>query len=88
VLKVGALGALVAFTVGNSRAVAIGYAGRANAAVASTQTQDNAQVIRFDIPAGTLEESLNAFQLNLLAHDSGVARCLTPGISPITVAPR
>ena len=85
VLKLGAMGALVAFTVGNSRAVAIGYAHRTDAAVASTQAQDKTQVLRFDIPAGTLEEALNAFQrltgLRVEIPDEKMRSISSPGVS-------
>ncbi|HEU4596282.1 MAG TPA: TonB-dependent siderophore receptor [Pyrinomonadaceae bacterium] len=85
-LKIGMMGALVAFTVGNSRAVAIGYAPRrADAAIVSTQTQDKAQVLRFDIPAGTLEEALNAFQrltgLRVVISDEKMRGISSPGVS-------
>jgi catecholate siderophore receptor len=85
VLKLGAMGALVAFTVGNSRAVAIGYACRTEAAVVSTQAQDKAQVLRFDIPAGTLEEALNVFQrltgLQVVIPDEKLRGISSPGVS-------
>lgn len=61
VLSIGAMGALVAFTVGNSHAVAIGYARGTQAAV-SAQGQSRTQARRFDIPSGTLETVLDTFQ--------------------------
>ena len=85
VLKVGAMGALLAFTVGNSRAVAIGYARHADAAVTSAQVQSQAQVIRFDIPAGTLEAVLNTFQsltgLRVLIPNESMRGISSPGVS-------
>ncbi len=85
VLKVGVLGALVAFTVGNSRAVAIGYARHADAAAASTQAQGRTQALRFDIPAGTLEAALAAFQnltgLRVLIPDEKMRGISSTGVS-------
>ena len=85
VLKVGAMGALLAFTVGNSRAVAIGYARRADAATTSAQTQGKEQVLRFDIPAGTLEAVLSTFQsltgLRVVISDEKMRGISSPGVS-------
>lgn len=85
VLKVGAMGALVAFTVGNSRAIAIGYARRTDPAVVSTRAQDKAQALRFNIPAGTLESVLAAFQnltgLRVLIPDEKMRGISSPGVS-------
>jgi catecholate siderophore receptor len=79
------MGALLAFTVGNSRAVCVGYARRADAPVASAQTRDRARVLPFDIPAGTLETALNAFQrltgLRVIITNESMRGLASPGVS-------
>ncbi len=63
VLSVGAMGALVAFTVGNSHAIALARVPQSGAtATVQSQTQNQSQTFRFDIPAGTLDAALNAFR--------------------------
>ena len=87
VLSIGTMGALVAFTVGNSRAVALGYARHAEAAVtaADSQGQNRSQVLRFDIPPGTLETVLGAFQsltgLRVIIPNDAMRGLASPGVS-------
>ncbi len=86
VLSIGAMGALVAFTVGDSRAVAVGYArGAKAAAFAQTQGQTRAQVRRFDIPAGTLEAVLKQFEsltgLGVLIPDEKMRELPSQGVA-------
>ncbi len=87
VLSIGTMGALVAFTVGNSRAVALGYARHAEAAVAAadSQGQNRSQVLRFDIPPGTLETVLGAFQsltgLRVIIPNDAMRGLASPGVS-------
>jgi catecholate siderophore receptor len=87
VVSIGTMGALVAFTVGNSHAVALGYARRAPAAVTAygPQTQGRAQARRFDIPAGTLETVLTTFQsltgLQVIIPNDAMRGISSPGVS-------
>lgn len=71
ILTVGTMGALVAFTVGNSRAVALGYAPKSSGAPvaslraqaqSSAQARGQASTRRFDIPPGPLNDALDAYQ--------------------------
>ncbi|MEO6390775.1 MAG: TonB-dependent siderophore receptor [Pyrinomonadaceae bacterium] len=63
ILTVGAMGALVAFTVGNSRAVRIGYAAERNGRVEITDTSTvDRKILKFAIAPGRLEEVLEAFK--------------------------
>ncbi len=59
VLSVGVLGALVAYTVGDSRAVAIA---RVRGTAPAPYAQGQSETRRFDIPPGPLESVLDAFQ--------------------------
>lgn len=63
ILTVGAMGALVAFTVGNSRAVRIGYASERNGRVEITDTSTiDRRILKFAIAPGRLEEVLESFK--------------------------
>lgn len=64
VVAVGTMGVLVAYTVGNSRAVtlAVAHGVRDTSAFLASQNQTQAQQLRFDIPPGTLETVLSAFE--------------------------
>jgi catecholate siderophore receptor len=83
VLKVGALGALVAYTVGGSRAVAIARVRTQPAAVA--QQTERAEARRFDIPAGPLGEVIAAFEraagVRVSATDGRINTLPSPGVS-------
>src|SRR5215207_9751488 len=85
VLSIGTMGALVAFTVGNSRAVALGYARHAGAAATVAQAQGQSQVRRFDIPPGTLETVLGTFQsltgLQVVIPNDAMRALASPGVS-------
>jgi catecholate siderophore receptor len=85
VLSIGTMGALVAFTVGNSRAVALGYARHAAAAAIGSQDQGRSQVRRFDIPPGTLETVLSTFQsltgLRVIIPNDAMRGLSSPGVS-------
>ncbi len=61
IVAVSTMGILVAFTVGNSRAVSLGYA-RRSVETTHSQSQEQSQVHRFNIPPGPLETVLNAFE--------------------------
>lgn len=82
VVAVGTMGLLVAYTTGNSRAVTLART-RDDGAAAQTQTQS--QAIRFDIPAGTLEAALIAFQktcgLHVVIPNDAMRILPSPGVS-------
>lgn len=85
VLSIGTMGALVAFTVGNSRAVAVGYARHQTVATVHARGQGQSQVRRFDIPAGTLETVLSTFQsltgLRVLIPNETMRGLSSPGVA-------
>jgi catecholate siderophore receptor len=62
-LSVGVLGALVAYTVGDSRAVALARVRHGDGATLQARAQQpSSRTYRFDIPAGTLDDALAAFR--------------------------
>lgn len=61
IVAMGAMGMMVAFTVGNSRAVRVGYAAERNGRIEITDQRTNPQTQKFDLPAGRLEDVLAAF---------------------------
>lgn len=61
ILSVTAVGVLVAFTVGNSRAINIGYA-KEKPSISLIEADKNEDIRGFDIAAGTLDEVLVAFE--------------------------
>ena len=61
ILSVTAVGVLVAFTVGNSRAINIGYA-KEKPSISLIKADKNEVLRGFDIAAGTLDEVLVAFE--------------------------
>jgi len=83
VVAFGTMGILVAYTTGNSRAVTLTRT-RVDGA---TQTQSQGQAIRFDIPAGTLESTLTAFQkacgLEVRIPNDAMRTLASPGVSGI-----
>lgn len=85
VLKVGALGALVAYTVGDSRAVAVARVGLSAQSAAVAGQTERTEARRFDIPPGTLTDALAAFQsatgLRVSAADERVGSLPSPGVS-------
>jgi hypothetical protein len=62
VIATGAMGAIIAFTLGNSRAMTVGYADHASRTVA-VRNSDVGDKYEFSIPAGTLGEVAAAFEL-------------------------
>ena len=63
VIAVGTMGAIVAFTVGNSRAMNVTYAELRNGELVSAKLNGSEfKPIDFSIPAGTLQEVIAAFQ--------------------------
>ncbi len=84
IVAVGTMGVLVAYTIGNSRAVALGYA-RGAAETSHSQVQEKSQVLRFDIPPGPLATVLNAFEsvtgLSVQMPDDKMRGISSPGVS-------
>lgn len=64
VVAMGTMGMIVAFTVGNSRAMSVGYAENRNGRFEMTRTITDGEFkpFTFDIPGGRLEEVLVAFE--------------------------
>ena len=90
VVALGTMGALVAYTVGNSRAVALAYVrdargGGWQAASSPAQTQTPAR--RFDIPPGPLDAVLSAFQSvtgwRALVPIDAIRSISSPGVSGV-----
>lgn len=61
ILSVTAVGVLVAFTVGSSRAINIGYA-KEKSSISLKKYVNNEVLRRFEIPGGTLSEVLASFE--------------------------
>src|SRR5688572_12624557 len=82
VVAVGTMGMLVAYTTGNSRAVTL-VRTHGNGAIIQTPTQG--QAIRFDIPSGTLDSALSAFQkacgLRVEIPNDAMRSLASPGVS-------
>lgn len=87
VLAIGTMGALVAYTVGNSRSVALAHTrdipGRVMTSVTPGQSQ--AQQIRFDISPGPLDVVLSVFQqvtgLQVTFTNKDIRNLQSPGVS-------
>jgi catecholate siderophore receptor len=88
VLSVGVLGALVAYTVGDSRAVAIARVRRGAAAAPYAQAQSEAR--RFDIKPGPLESVLEVFQKQtgwvVVIPNERMRAVSSPGLSGVYTA--
>lgn len=84
-----AMGALVAYTAVGSRMVAVAHAREASDAFAADQAPAQGQepVLRFDIPAGTIDSVLHAFQtatgVNVAAPSDAIRGLPSPGISGV-----
>ncbi len=92
VITVSTMGMLVAYTVGNSHMVRLGYAQpQDGSAAAAVSTQDQAQQVqRFDIPPGNLETVLSAFQnitgLQVQMSNNDIRNVRSPGVSGVYTA--
>lgn len=89
VVAISTMGALVAYTVGNSRAVALAYTQeiRSGWTTVQSQNQSQEQQIRFDISPGPLEAVLNAFKkatgLQFSLTNEAIRDLQSPGVSGI-----
>jgi|GEM_PF-3610484 len=89
ILAVTTMGICVAYTVGNSRAVSLAYL-RENRSASQTvysMPENQSQTYRFDIPSGTLEEVLIAFQkitgLQVVFVSEDIRTLQSPGVSGV-----
>lgn len=87
IVSAGAMGALVAYTVGNSRAVALAYAPAAGPLPAAARQEGQAPAARFDIPPGPLDAVLDAFQrvtgVRVTASLAAIRGVPSPGVSGV-----
>ncbi len=88
VITVSAMGMLVAYSAGSSRAVTLRYVRGADPGIASAFLQGQAQQTqRFDIPPGTLAEVLSAFEkvtgLSIELQNDKIRDLASPGVSGI-----
>lgn len=85
VVAIGTMGAIVAFTVDNSRAMNIGYAKHRNGDLVIEKTAgDEFSPIEFNIPAGTLQEVVAAFQkktgVEIKVENESILSLSSPGV--------
>ncbi|MGB7923359.1 MAG: TonB-dependent receptor plug domain-containing protein [Pyrinomonadaceae bacterium] len=87
VLAVGTMGTLVAYSVGNSRAVALAHARGLILTVPYAQEQERSAERRFDIPPGSIGAVLDAFQKLtgwvVIVPNEGMRGILSPGVSGV-----
>jgi catecholate siderophore receptor len=90
VLSVGALGALVAFTVGDSHAITLARVRQGGATAIQTQLQNRSQTFRFNIAAGSLDAVLSAFRditgMQTDLSNEKVRDLPSPGVSGVYTA--
>ena len=89
VVAISTMGALVAYTVGNSRAVALAHTQdiRSGWTTLYSPRQFQTQQIRFDISPDSLDVVLSAFQkvtgLQVLVPNEAIRRLQSPGVSGV-----
>jgi catecholate siderophore receptor len=86
IVAMGAFGAIVAFTVGNSHRLSVAYAAERNGRLEITAKDDNdARSFDFNIPAGTLGSAVAAFQkatgIEVKAENDSILAISSPGVS-------
>lgn len=85
VVAIGTVGVLVAYTVGESRAVRLAYAQGVRGTPAAVRLQNQEQQIRFDIAPDTLGTVLAAFQtatgLQVSVSNDAILNISSPGVS-------
>lgn len=88
-ITISTMGALVAYTVGNSRAVALAHTRDIRSGVTTTYSLDQSQgqQIRFDISPDSLDVVLSAFQkvtgLQVLVPNEALRNLQSPGVSGV-----
>lgn len=85
VVSMGAMGAIVAFTVGNSRAMSVGYAEFDGKTLTLNRRSDKgADKIEFNVPAGRIEDIIAAIQktagVKISTPDKGILNIASPGV--------
>lgn len=85
VVAMGTMGAIVAFTVGSSRAMTVAYAERDGDRLTIGKTADNEFIkIEFKIAAGRLEDVMAAFEktagVKVSVPDTAILNILSPGV--------
>jgi catecholate siderophore receptor len=84
VIATGAMGAIIAFTLGNSRAMTVGYVDNASRTVTARKS-DASDKYDFNIPAGTLAEVAEAFErqtgIKVSISDSALKDLPSPGVT-------
>ena len=82
-----AVGTLVAYSAVGSRTVAVAYAQTQAGAASPLPTQGSAPMWRFDIPAGVLDNVLEAFTkatgVGFIVADRGIRSLHSPGVSGV-----
>ena len=90
VVAIGTMGVLIAYTVGESRAVKLAYARGVRDAHVAVRVQTQEQEIRFDIQPGTLDAVLAAFQnatgLQVSVPNDSILGLSSPGVSGVYTA--
>jgi catecholate siderophore receptor len=86
IIAMGAMGAIVAFTMGNSRQMMVAYAQENNGVLEVVRaTDEGADVYRFDIPPGVLKTVLESFEkttgIKVDAENKDVLDVASPGVS-------
>ncbi len=86
-VAIGTMGVLIAYTVGESRAVKLAYARGVRDAHVAVRVQTQEQQIRFDIPPATLDVVLAAFQtatgLQVSVPNDSILGLSSPGVSGV-----
>src|SRR5262249_33980849 len=86
IIAMGAMGAIVAFTAGNSHALSVAYANNNNGTLEIVRTTDEgADVFRFDIPPGVLRTVLESYEkvtgIKVESDNKGLFDVASPGVS-------
>ena len=88
-ITIGTMGALVAYTVGNSRAVALAHTPDIRRRMTTTYSlgQSQEEKIRFDISPDSLDVVLTAFQkvtgLQVIVPNEAIRNIQSPGVSGV-----
>ncbi|HMJ07613.1 MAG TPA: TonB-dependent siderophore receptor [Pyrinomonadaceae bacterium] len=84
IVAVTAAGAIIAFTVGNSRAMNVTYAAVRNGELVAVKAGDEFSPIEFNIPAGTIEDVIAAYQkktgIEINAENTSILSIGSPGV--------
>lgn len=86
VVAIGTMGALIAYSAGSSRALILAYAHDGRGTASAIYSQDGGrQTQRFDIPPGSLEDVLRAFEkatgVTVVVPNEKIRALPSPGVS-------